>query len=223
MKGELRAGLIVVSLERGRNVKRASALTLVTGLTLARVPLVLIFLVLALVNDHSPSPGLSWAALASLVAASLTDLFDGHLARKWQVVSRFGAMADPLMDKVFYLVVFPTLLFLLGRRGEAEGAHTVVMLIFTILYLLRDQWVTFLRSIASAYQADVSANWMGKLRTALSFPIGCLIYFYLAMHPVWLQRTVVYGFEGLGILISLASIAVYTREYLPYLRRAMDP
>jgi len=204
-------------------VKRASALTLVTGLTLARVPLVLLFLVLALVNDHSPSSVLSWTALASLIAASLTDLFDGHLARKWQVVSRFGAMADPLMDKVFYLVVFPTLLFLLGRRGEGEAAHTVVMLIFTILYLLRDQWVTFLRSIASAYQADVSANWMGKLRTALSFPIGCLIYFYLAMHPVWLPRTVVYGFEGLGILISLASIAVYTREYLPYLRRAMDP
>lgn len=202
-------------------MKRASALALVTALTLARAPLVLLFLALAVANDRAPSNGLAGAALACLIAASLTDLFDGHLARKWRVVSRFGASVDPLMDKVFYLVVFPTLLFLLGRRGEAEATHAVVMLIFTILYLLRDQWVTFLRSVAAHYQADVSANWMGKLRTAVSFPIGCLIYLYVAMHPVWLPRTAIYGLEGLGIAINFASIVVYTREYFSHLRRSM--
>lgn len=202
-------------------MKRASALTLVTALTLSRVPLVLVFLVVAVVNDRAPSGLLAASALACLIVASLTDLFDGHLARKWQVVSRFGASVDPLMDKVFYLVVFPTLLFLLGRRGEAEASHAVVMLVFTILYLLRDQWVTFLRSVAAHYQADVSANWMGKLRTAVSFPIGCLVYLYVAIHPAWLPRTAVYGLEGLGIVINFASIVVYTREYLSHLRRSM--
>ena len=205
-------------------MRSVTALKIVTGLTLARVPFVFLFMVLALVAQHHPGAVLAWAAFACLVLAALTDLFDGYLARKWQVASRFGAAADPLMDKIFYLVVFPTLLYLLGRMGEAEEAHTLVMLLFAVLYLLRDQWVSFLRSIGSAYQADLRANWMGKLRTAMSFPIGCAIYFYVGIHPAWLPlpRALMYVLEGAGIIVNLMSIVVYTRQYLPYLRRSFE-
>ena len=203
-------------------MRSVTALAIVTGLTLARLPFVFLFMLLALIEQHHPSAALAWTAFATLVLAALTDLFDGLLARKWQVASRFGAMADPLMDKVFYLVVFPTLLYLLGRQGEAEATHTLVMLLFAVLYLLRDQWVTFLRSVGSAYQADLRANWMGKLRTAMSFPIGCAIYLYVAFHPWCLPRSLAYGLEGLGIAVNFISIVVYTRQYLPYLRRSMQ-
>ena len=203
-------------------VRNATALKIVTGLTLARVPFVFLFMLLALVEQHNPSALLAWLAFACLVLAALTDLFDGYLARKWQVASRFGAMADPLMDKVFYLVVFPTLLYLLSRQGEAEGTHTLVMLVFAVLYLLRDQWVSFLRSVGSAYQADLRANWMGKLRTAMSFPIGCAIYLYVAFHPWCAPRALMYVLEGAGIVVNVLSIVVYTRQYLPYLRRSME-
>ena len=205
-------------------MRERTALSIVTGLTLVRVPFVFLFLLLAVIEQRHPDAALAWTALACLVLAALTDLFDGYLARKWQVASLFGAVADPLMDKVFYLVVFPTLLYLLGRRGEAEGLHTLVMLLFTVLYLLRDQWVSFLRSVGSAYQADLRATWVGKLRTAMSFPIGCIIYFYVAIHPSWLPlpRSLMYGLEGLGIAVNFLSIAVYTRQYLPYLRQSME-
>jgi CDP-diacylglycerol--glycerol-3-phosphate 3-phosphatidyltransferase len=194
----------------------------VTGLTLARVPFVFLFMLLALIEQYAPSPMLAGLALTSLSLSALTDLFDGYLARKWHVASRFGAAADPLMDKVFYLVAFPTLLFILGRLAQEEDTHALVMLIFTVFYLLRDQWVTFLRSIGSAYQADLRANWMGKLRTAMSFPIACVLYLYLAFHPAWLTRPLMYLLEGAGILINLLSIFTYTRQYLPYLRQSLE-
>jgi CDP-diacylglycerol--glycerol-3-phosphate 3-phosphatidyltransferase len=199
---------------------RLSALFIVTAITFARVPFVLLFMALALVEASQPSPAMAVVATASLVIAAITDLFDGLLARRWRVVSAFGAMADPLMDKVFYLVVFPTLLYLLATQ-PAESVHAVVMLVFTVLYILRDQWVSFLRSVGSAYGADVRANWMGKLRTAISFPIGCIIYVYVSCHPFWLPRPLIYTLEAFAILVNLASIVVYTRQYLPWLRRAI--
>ena len=199
---------------------RLNALFIVTAITFARVPFVLLFMALALVEKFRPSPAMAVVATASLVIAAITDLFDGLLARRWRVVSAFGAMADPLMDKVFYLVVFPTLLYLLASQ-PAESVHAVVMLAFTVLYILRDQWVSFLRSVGSAYGADLRANWMGKLRTAISFPIGCIIYVYISCHPFWLPRPLIYTLEAFAILVNLASLVVYTKQYLPWLRRAI--
>lgn len=204
-------------------MERKKALFIVNAITFARVPFVFLFMALALIEAHRPTPAHSLAILAtvSLAIAAFTDLFDGLYARRWKVVSTFGAMADPLMDKVFYLVVFPTLLYLLAGQGGPEKTHAMVMLFFTVLYILRDQWVSFLRSVGAAYGADVRANWMGKLRTAISFPIGGLIYIYTACHPFWLPLPLIYALEGFAIIINLLSIVIYTKQYLPWLRRAL--
>ena len=200
---------------------RRTRLLVVNGLTLVRAPLVVLFAVAAV--WHVFRHGAAWlaaAALACLVVASLTDAFDGALARRWQVVTRFGALADPITDKVFYLVVLPTLLYLIARRPD-ENAHAIVMLVFTVLFMMRDQWVTFLRSVAVQFGVDVKANWAGKLRTALSFPIACAVYVYAAWSPCWLPRPLLYVLEALGIAVNTISIVVYWRQYMPYLRRAL--
>lgn len=200
-------------------IRRPAALAIVTALTLARVPLVLLFMVGAVAGLFHQPVWLAPANLACLVLASLTDLFDGMLARRWQVTTRFGALADPLTDKVFYIVVFPTLTFLLAWRGGEQTAHAVVMLIFTVLYLLRDQWVSFLRALAAGQSADMRANWMGKLRTAISFPIGCLLYLHLAYGVLPIGAMI--ALECFGLTINLLSIVVYTRRYAPAVRQAM--
>ena len=200
---------------------RRTRLILVNGLTLLRAPLVVLFAIGAVWQVFRPAATwLAPAALAALVVAALTDAFDGALARRWQVVTRFGALADPITDKVFYLVVLPTLLYLVARRA-GEDAHAVVLLVFTILFMMRDQWVTFLRSVATEFGADVRANWAGKLRTALSFPIACAIYIHVAWSPAWLPRPLLYGLEALGVAVNFLSIVVYSRQYAPYLRRAL--
>ena len=193
---------------------------IVNAITFGRIPFVVLFMVLAVVESYWPSLWLAIVATVSLAIASLTDLYDGKLARKWNVVSKFGAMADPLMDKVFYLVVFPTLLWLLGRQPE-EATHALVMLIFTVLYILRDQWVTFLRSVGSLYNADCSANWLGKLRTAVSFPVACVIYGYVSMHPFFVPQALIFVLEAFLIFLNFWSIVVYTRQYMPYLKQSL--
>ena len=192
----------------------------VNAITFGRVPFVVLFMVLAIVHAYVPAVELALAATVSLVIASLTDLYDGKLARKWNVVSKFGAMADPLMDKVFYLVVFPTLLWLLGRQPD-EAIHALVMLVFTVLYILRDQWVTFLRSVGSLYNAYCGANWLGKFRTAASFPSACVIYVYVSLHPCFLPQALIFVIEAFLIFVNFWSIIVYTKQYLPYLKTAL--
>ncbi len=194
---------------------------IVNALTFGRVPFVVLFMVLAIMHAYTPrSSWLAVAATVSLGIASLTDLYDGKLARRWNVVSKFGAMADPLMDKVFYLVVFPTFLWLLGRQPH-EAVHALVMLVFTVLYILRDQWVTFLRAVGSLYDADCRANWMGKFRTAASFPAACVIYVYASLHPFFLPQVLIFLIEAFLIFVNFWSIVVYTKQYMPYLKKAL--
>ena len=202
----------------------------VNALTFARVPLILGWLALAIVQAFNGSIALAFTAGAFMFLSGITDLFDGRLARKWNVVSPLGSMADPLMDKVFYVVTFPALTWLIAFQGESD-AHALAMLAFTILYILRDLWVTFLRSVGSLYGADVSAMWLGKVRTALSFPAAGWVYAYLTIHFLvpenaaavrdgWLWSC--YVIEGFMTALNLYSVFSYTRSYAPYMKRALE-
>ncbi len=200
----------------------------VNMLTLGRLPLVLLFTIFAVLHVACVNPqniandcAFSLIAAICLILASLTDLFDGHLARKWKVVSKFGAMADPLMDKVFYLFVFPTLLWIVSHDNNAI-LHSSILLSLTILYLLRDQWVTFLRSVASLYNAYCGAMFIGKLRTATTFPAAIFIYLQQTFHFDFIPGWSVFAVEGYLILITIWSLVSYTIAYLPYMRLAIQ-
>lgn len=199
---------------------------IVNGLTFSRVPLIFAFMLCAVCGHYMDSLAWRFAAIAFMAAAGFSDLFDGRLARSWRVVSTFGKLADPLMDKVFFIVTFPTLLWLIGVQGD-NPVHHAIMLAFTVLYILRDQWVTFLRAVASSYHADVSAMWLGKVRTALSFPAAGIFYIYLSFHALapsaWNTAFlwVVYGLEAFLIGLNVYSCIVYTKVYWPYLKRAV--
>jgi phosphatidylglycerophosphate synthase len=160
-----------------------------------------------------------------MALSAVTDLFDGQLARRWGVISRFGALADPLMDKVFYVATLPAAVFL-AMRG-ADWTHAGVLLGLDVISMLRDQWVSFLRSVGSGYGADVRANWSGKLRTAMGFPVIVLMYLYLGLQALGVSlapavRAALFVLEAALVAITLMSALTYTREYLPHLRRAMD-
>ena len=204
---------------------------IVNALTFARVPLIFAWLCLAVVHEFAPdgARGLCLAAGACLMMflSGLTDAFDGWLARRWGVVSTLGKMADPLMDKVFFIVAFPALAWQVMHQGESE-AHGLLMLTFTVLYMLRDTWVTFMRMVGTLYGADVAATWLGKVRTALSFPGAGWVYVYCCFHRLapaswhgpWLISCFVV--ESLLIVLTLWSLYTYTVAYAPYIKKALE-
>jgi CDP-diacylglycerol--glycerol-3-phosphate 3-phosphatidyltransferase len=191
----------------------------VQSLTLLRVPLIFLFLAVSVFCGH-PLPG-SWflVAFVAMILSAVTDLFDGYFARKFRVTSQLGSYADPMTDKIFYLTTFPTLVYVADRIGQ--HGHARALLVLTILFLLRDQWVSFLRSIGALHNLSAKANWSGKARTLISFPTICVIYFYLQAPLRWemsIPKAVVYGLEALSMAINLVSIVVYTGRFWPALR-----
>ena len=204
-------------------------LVAVTALTLARAPMVLAFMALAIcdmlwpvdIQNVGAHYTLRYVNVALLVVSSVTDLFDGLLARRWNVTSKFGAICDPLMDKVFFVVVFPVataMLFLVGDRDLGALA-----LAFTVLFILRDIWVVTLRSLAVG-KADMKANFIGKLRTASGFPIGIYAYCHVALDGfgwTW-SRPCLSLVLLLAFVLNLYSAVAYTRRYAFAIDEAMN-
>ena len=191
----------------------------VQALTLVRVPLIFLFLAVSVFCRHPVSEFWFLIAFGAMILSAVTDLFDGYFARKFQVTSQLGSYADPMTDKVFYLTTFPALVYLAARGGQTT--HARALLVLAILFLLRDQWVSFLRSLGALHSLSAKANWSGKARTLISFPTICVVYYYLQAPPAWgwqIPKTVVYGLEALSMAINLISIAVYTLHFWPALR-----
>lgn len=133
-------------------------------LTLVRIAMVPLVIVIYLCID--PSIGLidqtSTLALRDVLAflvfivASFTDMLDGRIARKYNLITSFGKFADPLADKA----LVNTLLILLVYAHQAS-------VIAVILMILRDLMVDGLRMLASQKGEVVSAGFFGKLKTVL--------------------------------------------------------
>jgi CDP-diacylglycerol--glycerol-3-phosphate 3-phosphatidyltransferase len=196
----------------------------VQSLTLVRVPLIFAFLAVSVFCGEPVSAAWFVVALTAMLLSAITDLFDGYFARRFEVTSRLGSYADPMTDKIFYLTTFPTLIYLAARDGQL--GHARILLMLAILFLLRDQWVSFLRSLGALHNLSAKANWSGKVRTLISFPTICVIYYYLQAPARWALRPpteVVYGLEILSVMINLVSIVVYTGRFLPALRAELRP
>jgi CDP-diacylglycerol--glycerol-3-phosphate 3-phosphatidyltransferase/cardiolipin synthase len=124
--------------------------------SLARIPLAVAFpLVVA-------SPG---AAFAVLLAAALTDVVDGYLARRNNQVTALGALIDPIADKTFAVVVVVTLIAARMLPLWAVPA-LLVREIFELPLVL---WVLATRRARDKAVVKASANMLGKLATVIQF------------------------------------------------------
>lgn len=129
-------------------------------LTLSRLVLTILF-VIAL---SSPWPYAHTIALITFLIAGITDLFDGEIARRYQIVTNFGRLMDPLVDKIMIAAAFISLVPL---RAIPAWAATVVV--------GRDFLITGLRLMASAKGQVLSAERLGKHKT--SWQIITVIFF----------------------------------------------
>ncbi len=105
---------------------------------------------------YSESPVSRWAAAILFILASITDWFDGALARKYQVESNMGKFMDPIADKI---LVASALIMLI----PSGAAHPLMVL----LLLVRDILIGGIRSVAAADGVVIAAKAAGKWKTGL--------------------------------------------------------
>ena len=131
-------------------------------LTILRIVLILPFLLVLYLDI----PFADYIALVIFVAASLTDLMDGKIARRRGLVTDFGKFADPLADKM--LVTAAMLWFV--ECGQMPG-----WVLFAVL--LREFAVSGLRMVASDKGRVIAAGMSGKVKTAST--MTCIILMFL--------------------------------------------
>ena len=148
-------------------------------LSILRVLLVPVFMAVLLCW-----PGQAWAkwvGLAIFIVASLTDLLDGKIARKYNLVSDFGKFIDPLADKV--LVMAALLVFVQWGTMPSWAAAVI---------LTREFAVSGLRMIAASKGTVMAAAMSGKIKTASSMVCICAMLTPLGDFPVvnWIGTVV---------------------------------
>ena len=122
-------------------------------LTVMRVILIPFF-VAALLYDNGSSQTMRVVANVIFIVASLTDLFDGKIARKYNLVTNFGKFMDPLADK---LLVISALICMI----EVDLVSSWMV----IIIVARELTVSILRAIAAADGKVIAASGGGKLKT----------------------------------------------------------
>ncbi|MBQ2473357.1 MULTISPECIES: CDP-diacylglycerol--glycerol-3-phosphate 3-phosphatidyltransferase [Lachnospira] len=123
-------------------------------LTIFRVILVPVFLVLLYI-DKIPAHNY-WAA-AIFIIASLTDMLDGKIARKYNLVTNFGKFMDPLADKLLVC----SGLIALSDLGKIYGWIVIVI-------IAREFIISGFRLVASDNGVVIAASWWGKVKTAVT-------------------------------------------------------
>lgn len=191
------------------------ALNIPNALTFGRI--LMIPLCLWFLDKDTPTSGF-WAAIVFTVAA-LTDVLDGYLARKLDVVSVLGKLTDPLADK---LIVMASLVWMVPM-GRIPAWIVVVL-------LAREFSVTALRSVAASEGVIIQAGQEGKTKTALQmigiiallagYPYHLRLFYVIDLGVVDLAKvgqililgSLVFSVASMAQYVGLLSAAVEKRE-----------
>ena len=133
-------------------------------LTIARIILAPVFMIFLLINNIYSQ----YFATFIFILASLTDLYDGYLARKTGVITGFGKFMDPLADKILVYTAFVSFVAL----GYVKTWMILVM-------ILRDFLVTGLRSLAAYKGVVILPSILAQWKTACQMTVIIIILLYI--------------------------------------------
>lgn len=131
-------------------------------LTILRV-IMIPFFVFFMLTDFAGNAS-KWIALAIFIAASLTDLLDGKIARKYNLVTNFGKFMDPLADK---LLVCSAMICLVETKQLAAW--------MVIVIISREFIISGFRLIAADNGVVIAASYWGKFKTVFQMLMICLL------------------------------------------------
>ena len=170
------------------------------ALTMLRIALIPVYWYLMMTDQRR-------AALAVFIVASLTDLADGYIARKYSLITNFGKLMDPLADKIMSVSVMLSL----AIKGIVPWAALLILLVKELLM--------FLGGIVLLKKGIVtSAIWIGKLAqtVVVTSLIVCFFHEELAALGFPLHLWLLW----LGVALTLTALCVYTVRAIRKLRDA---
>lgn len=140
------------------------------------------------------------ASLILFTVTALTDFWDGYLARRLNKSSTFGAFIDPLADKIFVLTMFAVFAY--------EGVITSGQL---CIFLVRDLFLTVLRSLVIARGLTWTTSSLAKSKTFLQFVVLYGGYLILAIKRGWISFSPTFFHNAYNIIVwGIAAITVYS-------------
>lgn len=184
--------------QRDRQGKEETDMNLPNKLTMFRVILIPFFIVFLLVPITSVD---KWIALTIFIVASLTDLLDGHIARKYHLVTNFGKFMDPLADK---LLVCSALICLI----ELDRIPSWMV----IIIIAREFVISGFRLIASDNGVVIAASYWGKFKTTFQMIAVCLMIADIA--ALGLVTSIVTWIAVILTVVSLVDYLIKNKDVM---------
>ena len=173
-------------------------------LTILRVIMIPFFLVALLVEGI---PAGKWIALAIFIIASFTDMLDGKIARKYNLITNFGKFMDPLADK---LLVSAALIALIPL-GKIPAWVVIVI-------ISREFIISGFRLIASDNGVVIAASYWGKFKTV--FQMIMIIWLILDLN--WFIVEYIFDFpiyDILGNILIVISLVLTVISMIDYIAK----
>ncbi|MBQ8576516.1 MAG: CDP-diacylglycerol--glycerol-3-phosphate 3-phosphatidyltransferase [Clostridia bacterium] len=182
-------------------------------LTLLRVimaPIAMIFIMFPIGGETTARI----LAAVLFVLTALTDMLDGKIARKYNLITNFGKFMDPLADKFMVIGMLVTMC-----SSEMYAAFRSVLVWVTLLVILRELAISGLRLLVASSEQKivVPANWLGKVKTVsqivciLVLILDPLVLFFDTYHIIaWITV----AFMG---IMTVWSGANYMKAYLGFI------
>jgi CDP-diacylglycerol--glycerol-3-phosphate 3-phosphatidyltransferase len=162
-------------------------------LTIFRVLLIPFFVVILMTNCLGDISG--WTALIIFVVASLTDLLDGKIARKYNLVTTFGKFADPLADKILVISAMICLVEL-----QKLKAWIVVVIV------AREFIISGFRIIAAEKDVVIAASYWGKFKTTFQMVMIIMLLADINV-PAWSVAATVVTY--IALILTVVSLIDY--------------
>ena len=150
---------------------------------------------------HSHAKSFKYIAVAIFIVASLTDLLDGKIARKYNLVTNFGKFMDPLADK---LLVCSAMICLI-QTGQLAAWIVVII-------IAREFIISGFRLIASDNGVVIAASYWGKFKTT----------FQMLMVIVLILNIQMSFFQILGVILTYVALILTVVSLIDYIVKNKD-
>ena len=173
-------------------------------LSVIRAILAIAVLVLIVVIDPATNKlAFIFAPGLLFLIASLTDMLDGQIARRKNLISDFGKFIDPIADKILTAFAIIGFLFIDADQGG------YILLINLAVTFLREFSIASLRMMAAKNGVVIAADWAGKVKTVLQMVAIGGYFFFTATPYLWIAQCLM----GAATVMTVLSGALYVKNY----------